>query len=208
MPTVAGATSGSCRHTAISLASLATILAPRILLHAVRSGGRGRGAPMPTVFTRVIEGELPGRFVWEDERCAAFLSAYPLRIGHTLLVPRAEVDHWLDPEPALLTHLMEAAQSIGRAIQRGFKPAKVGVLIGGLEVPHVHIHLVPVDDVHDLDFDRQDTNPDPALMDQAAETIRAARREVGIRQVATRGRRGEEQMKAPLAQILRYRAWA
>jgi histidine triad (HIT) family protein len=129
-----------------------------------------------TLFTRIIEGELPGRFVWKDDSCVAFLSIHPLRPGHTLVVPRAEIDHWLDLEASLLAHLMETAQSIGKAQMAGFKPARVGVVLAGLEVPHCHIHVVPIEGVHDLDFDRQDLDPDPAEMDRAAATIR---RELG-----------------------------
>jgi histidine triad (HIT) family protein len=140
---------------------------------------------MPSVFTRIIQGELPARFVWRDDRCVAFLSAHPLRPGHTLVVPIEEVDHWLDLSPDLLGHLATVAQSIGKALKQGFRPRKVGEMIAGLEVPHVHIHLVPIDSVHDLDFDRQDTNPDPAMMDRAAETIRSALRDLGYAQVAS-----------------------
>lgn len=139
---------------------------------------------MATIFTRIIRGELPARFVWKDDLCVAFLSIHPLRPGHTLVVPRAEVDHWLDLEPPLLKHLFTAAQSIGKALQEAFQPTKVGLMIAGLEVPHVHLHLVPIDDVHDLDFARQDPNPDPAAMDRAAERIRAALRKLGYAQVA------------------------
>ena len=139
---------------------------------------------MATIFTRIINGELPGRFVWRDEHCVAFLSARPLKPGHTLVVPIAEVDHWLDLDVDLARHLMTVSQSIGKAIHDGFKPTKVGVMIAGLEVPHVHIHLVPVDAVHDLDFAKQDPDPKPADLDRAAETIRSALRRLGLAHVA------------------------
>lgn len=140
---------------------------------------------MPTIFTRIINGELPGRFVWRDDHCVAFLSARPLKPGHTLVVPIAEVDHWLDLDGDVARHLMTVSQSIGKAIQEGFTPTKVGMMIAGLEVPHVHIHLVPVDAVHDLDFANQDVNPKADDMDRAAETIRNALRRLGFRHVAT-----------------------
>lgn len=107
---------------------------------------------MTTIFTRIIDGEIPGTFVWEDDRCVAFLSINPLRPGHTLVVPRREIDHWLDCPPDLREHLMSVAQTIGRAIQAEWKPEKVGMMIAGLEVPHLHIHLVPIWGVSDLDF--------------------------------------------------------
>lgn len=134
---------------------------------------------MASVFTRIIEGELPGRFVWQDERCVAFLSIAPLKPGHTLVVPRDEVDHWLDLEPGLAQHLMTVAQRIGKAQQDAFNPVKVGMLIAGLEVPHVHLHVTPIWGVHDLDFANQDRNPDAAEMDRAAEAIRASLRKLG-----------------------------
>ncbi|HVO24209.1 MAG TPA: HIT family protein [Candidatus Margulisiibacteriota bacterium] len=139
---------------------------------------------MATLFTRIIEGEIPGRFVWRDDRCVAFLSIHPLRPGHTLVVSRAEVDHWLDLQPDLAAHLMTVAQSIGKALQRAFKPAKVGLMIAGLEVPHVHLHVVPIDGVHDLDFSRQDVNAKAEDLDRAAASVRAALRTLGFKQVA------------------------
>ena len=141
---------------------------------------------MATLFTRIINGELPGRFVWRDERCVAFLSIRPLKPGHTLVVPRQEVDHWIDLEPVLAQHLMSVCQSVGKALQQGFTPAKVGVMIAGLEVPHCHIHLVPITDLRDLDFANQDLTPDPAALERAAETIRDALRSLSYRQVADR----------------------
>ncbi len=134
---------------------------------------------MPSIFTRIINGELPGRFVWRDDRCVAFLSISPLRAGHTLVLPIEEVDHWLDLDSDLAAHLTLVSQKIGRAIQRAFNPTKVGLMVAGLEVLHVHLHLVPIQDIHDLDFARQDRNPDPTALDQAADRIREALRELG-----------------------------
>jgi histidine triad (HIT) family protein len=136
-----------------------------------------------TLFTRIIEGELPARFVWKDERCVAFLSINPLRAGHTLVVPREEVDHWLDLEEDLAAHLLNVSRSIGKALQKGFQPAKIGLLIAGLEILHTHIHLVPIDGLHDLDFDRQERDPDPDKMDEAAGVIRKSLRELGFEEV-------------------------
>ena len=138
-----------------------------------------------SIFTRIINGELPGRFVWQDEKCVAFLSNRPLRPGHTLVVPRAEIDHWLDAEPPLLSHLAVVAQHVGKAQMAAFKPNRIGVVIAGLEVPHVHIHVVPIRGVHDLDFDNQDANPEEATMDAAAESIREELRRLGLVQSAT-----------------------
>lgn len=139
---------------------------------------------MGSEFTRIIEGELPARFVWSDERCVAFLSTNPIRPGHALVVPREEVDHWLDLDLDLAAHLMAVSRSIGRAIQKGFNPSRVGLVIAELEVPHVHLHLMQVDDLQDLDFESAAQDPDPAELDRAAETIRWALEELGFRQVA------------------------
>jgi histidine triad (HIT) family protein len=127
----------------------------------------------------IIEGKLPARFVWKDDACVAFLSIRPLRPGHTLVVPRAEIDHWLDLDTGLLAHLVETAQAIGKAQVAGFKPARIGMMLAGLEVPHCHFHVVPIRGVHDLDFGNQDPSPDPKVMDEAAETIRRELRKLG-----------------------------
>ncbi|HEV2033680.1 MAG TPA: HIT family protein [Candidatus Dormibacteraeota bacterium] len=138
---------------------------------------------MASVFSRIIAGELPGQFLWKDEVCVAFLSNRPLRPGHSLVVPRLEIDHWLDLEPALLHHLASTAQTIGRAQMAAFKPARIGLVLAGLEVPHVHFHVVPIQSAHDLDFGNQDPNPDPAMMAEAAESLRAALRRLGLASV-------------------------
>jgi len=126
---------------------------------------------MPTIFTRIIEGELPAHFVYRDDRCVAFMSINPLQRGHALVVPIAEVDHWLDLDPDLAAHLMVVAQRVGQAQQEAFDPRRVGLMIAGLEVPHVHIHVVPIGGVHDLDFANADPSPDPGELAAAADAI-------------------------------------
>lgn len=133
---------------------------------------------MPTIFTRIIEGELPGTFVWRDDICVAFLSIAPLKPGHTLVVPRAEVDHWIDLEPEVNAHLMRVAQIVATAQQQAFSPTRVGLMIAGLEVPHVHLHVVPIDGMQDLDFGNAGT-ADPEALDAAATRLRAALRQGG-----------------------------
>lgn len=139
---------------------------------------------MASIFTRIIAGELPGRFVWRDERAVAFMSIAPLQPGHTLVVPVEEVDHWVDLAPDLLAHLTSAAQTIGRAIQTAFRPEKVGLMLAGLEVPHTHIHLVPIRGVHDLDFSNADSSASGDDLDTAAERIRQELRAMGVAEVA------------------------
>ena len=139
---------------------------------------------MPTIFTRIIEGELPGRFVWRDERCVAFLSINPLKQGHTLVVPIEEVDHWIDLAPDLAQHLMVVSQHLGTALQRAFNPARIGLMVLGMEVPHVHLHVVPMNAESDLHFEKAARNPDPADLDRAADAIRAELRALGHAEVA------------------------
>lgn len=139
---------------------------------------------MASVFTRIIDGELPGRFVWKDERAVAFLTINPVKPGHTLVVPREEIEHWIDLPPELARHVMDVCHAVGRAIDAAFRPAKVGQAIVGLEVPHVHVHLIPLDSIGDLDFSKADPNPKPADLDAAAEAIRTALRAHGHQEVA------------------------
>lgn len=90
--------------------------------------------------------------VWRDENAVAFLTLAPLRPGHILVVPVEEVDHWLDTKPATMYHLLTAARRIGQALQEIYQPEKVAMLIAGLEVPHLHLHLVPIWNISDLDW--------------------------------------------------------
>lgn len=128
---------------------------------------------MPTLFTRIISGELPGVFVSEDELCVSFLSIAPLSPGHTLIVPRAEVDHWIDLDGPTAQHLMSVAQKIGKALDLVYHPEKVGLMIAGLEVPHVHIHVMAINGVHDMDFANARSST-PEQLEREAAKIRAA----------------------------------
>jgi diadenosine tetraphosphate (Ap4A) HIT family hydrolase len=134
---------------------------------------------MPTLFTRIIEGEIPGRFVWRDDRAVAFLTIAPITAGHTLVVPVDEVDHWLDLGPDLAAHLMHVAQEVGKAQRSAFDPVRVGLMVAGLEVPHCHLHVLPIGSEGDLSFAKADHDPDPAVLDDAADRLRAALRAGG-----------------------------
>jgi histidine triad (HIT) family protein len=134
---------------------------------------------MPTIFSRIISGEFPGRFVWRDASAVAFLSIEPMRPGHVLVVPREEVDHWIDLDPELAGHLFVVAQQIGKAQRLEWNPVRVGALIVGEEVPHVHIHVVPINSPGELSFAGVDRSPAPEALDDAAERIRARLRELG-----------------------------
>lgn len=139
---------------------------------------------MPSVFTKIIAGEIPARFVWRDDQVVAFLTIEPMRPGHVLVVPVEEVDHWVDLDPQLSQHLFAVAQIIGKALDVAFSPRRVGSMIVGDEVPHVHIHLVPIDHAGQLSFAHADRHPEPAALDDAAERIRTVLRQRGFAAVA------------------------
>lgn len=141
---------------------------------------------MSTLFTRIIDGELPGWFVWRDDEVVAFLTINPVAAGHTLVVPRAEVDHWIDLEPDLAHRLMTVAQVIGQAQMAAFSPARIGMMIAGLEVPHAHLHLIPIDTEAELSFAKADPSPAPEALADAAGRLRAALAAMGRSEVADR----------------------
>lgn len=129
---------------------------------------------MATVFTKIINGELPGRFVYQDDEVVAFLTIAPMTQGHTLVVPRAEIDQWQDLEPAVFGRVMEVAQLIGRAVIKAFPADRAGLIIAGLEVPHLHVHVFPTSDLSDFGFANVDNNPSPESLDDAQQKIKAA----------------------------------
>jgi len=127
---------------------------------------------MPTIFTRIIAGEIPGVFVHRDEHCVVFMSINPLAQGHALVVPIAEVDHWIDMPAELSTHVFDVALRVGRAQQAAFACDRVGVIIAGYEVPHAHVHLIPTHHMGQLNFANAAASVDPAELEAAAQAIR------------------------------------
>ena len=109
---------------------------------------------MPSIFTRIIEGEIPAHRLREDDRFLAFLDIRPIRPGHALVIPKAEVDELFDLDDDLLGDLFVFAKPVAAAIKQVSGAARVGVAVVGVEVPHAHVHLVPVDGAHDIDFRR------------------------------------------------------
>lgn len=128
----------------------------------------------PSVFSLIIRGDLPGRFVWRDDEVVVFLTINPIRPGHVLVVPVEQVDKWTDLSPTLWQRLNEVALEVGRALEQAFDCVRVGSIIAGLEVPHCHIHLIPIRSEADLSFSKADPHPSPEALDEAAERIRAA----------------------------------
>jgi diadenosine tetraphosphate (Ap4A) HIT family hydrolase len=129
---------------------------------------------MPSVFTMIINRDLPGRFVYEDDDVVAFLTIEPMTQGHTLVVPRAEVDNWQDLDPELFNKVMAVSQKIGRAVCKAFDTERAGVIIAGLEVPHLHVHVFPARNLSDFGFANVDRNPTPESLDEAQAKIIAA----------------------------------
>jgi len=134
---------------------------------------------MSTLFTKIIAGEIPGRFVWSDERCVAFLSVNPLGPGHTLVVPREEVDQWVDASPELLAHLTAVSHSIAAVVRELWQPPRVAFQIAGFEVPHLHLHVYPAWDMDAFDFRNAAAEVDGTEQDAIAERLRVALRAAG-----------------------------
>ena len=129
---------------------------------------------MASVFTKIINGELPGRFVYEDDDVVAFLTIQPMTQGHTLVVPRAEIDQWQDIEGQVFNRVMGVAQLIGKAVCAAFDAQRAGLIIAGLEIPHLHVHVFPARELSDFGFANVDRNPSPKSLDEAQDKIKAA----------------------------------
>ncbi|MFN8015159.1 MAG: HIT family protein [Acidimicrobiia bacterium] len=129
---------------------------------------------MSSVFTKIINGELPARFVYKDDDVVAFLTINPVAPGHTLVVPVKEVEHWIELDDETIEKLNSVAKKIGKAIDASFNPEKVAYTIVGLEVPHVHIHLIPINHMEDMDFAKADPSPSPELLDAIQKKIIAS----------------------------------
>ncbi|WP_330357367.1 HIT family protein [Streptomyces chartreusis] len=142
---------------------------------------------MTTVFSRIMDGELPARFVWQDPHVTAFLSHAPLTPGHTLVVPRQEIDQWTHADGELLAHCMQVAQAVGQGVQRGWDAPRAGLLIAGFEVPHLHIHVAPMWGMGNLNFDHAKPVADTAVLDEAADKLRVALRELGFEHAVAPG---------------------
>jgi diadenosine tetraphosphate (Ap4A) HIT family hydrolase len=129
---------------------------------------------MASVFTMIINREIPGRFVYEDDDVVAFLTIEPMTQGHTLVVPRAEIDNWHDVDASVFANVMAVAQRIGKAQSKAFDVERTGLIIAGLEVPHLHVHVFPARDLSDFGFAGVDRNPSPESLDEAQAKITAA----------------------------------
>lgn len=124
-----------------------------------------------TIFSRIINGEIPCYKVAENDEFFAFLDINPVNWGHTLVVPKEEIDYIFDMDPEKLGRMNMFAQRVAKAIAKAVPCRKVGVTVIGLEVPHAHIHLVPMQKEKDMDFSNKIADPDPAKMKEICENI-------------------------------------
>ena len=134
---------------------------------------------MPTIFTRIINDEIPGRIVWRGDTCVAMVDIRPLNRGHVLVIPIAEVDRWTALPSETAAHCTTVAHTIGRAQMVAFSPTRIGLIIAGFEVPHTHLHVVPIDHMGHLDFTEADPDAAPSDLDAVADALRAALRADG-----------------------------
>ena len=129
---------------------------------------------MSTIFSKIIAGDIPAFKVAENDRFLAFLDINPLRIGHTLVIPKAENDYFFDIDADQMAEMMEFATDVASGIKASYPCKKVGMTVIGLEVPHAHIHLVPMDSIADMNFTGQKLNPTMDELAVAAERIKAS----------------------------------
>ncbi|RZS96929.1 HIT family protein [Cecembia calidifontis] len=126
---------------------------------------------MATIFTKIINREIPAYIVAEDENYIAFLDIMPLAKGHVLVVPKVEVDYIFDLEDEVLAGLHVFAKKVARAMDKTIKCTRIGVAVIGLEVPHVHVHLIPLRSMDDINFSRPKLRLSPEEMSEIAEKI-------------------------------------
>ena len=128
---------------------------------------------MPSIFTRIINREIPASIIAEDDRFIAFLDVMPLVAGHTLIVPKQEVDYIFDLDDTTLADMMVFAKKVSRVLKKSIECKRIGVAVIGLEVPHTHVHLVPMNTMGDINFSRPKLSPSKEELEKIANTIRA-----------------------------------
>jgi len=124
-----------------------------------------------TIFSKIIRGDIPSYRIAEDERFFAFLDIYPLMKGHTLVIPKVEVDKLLDLDDEYLREILLFAKPIAHAIEKAFPCNRVGMEVIGLDVPHAHLHLIPINSANDLNFTRPKLDLSPAELKAVQEKI-------------------------------------
>ncbi len=129
---------------------------------------------MPSIFSRIVEGEIPCHKIAEDDRFLAFLDVFPLVEGHTLVIPKQEVDYIFDLDADTLAAINGFAQQVAGQIQRAIPCKRIGISVIGLEVPHAHMHLIPLNAVSDMNFERPKLQVTAEELAATAERIRQA----------------------------------
>lgn len=127
---------------------------------------------MASIFTRIINREIPGYIIAEDDRYIAFLDISPLVLGHTLVIPKQEVDYIFNLEDDSLAGLMVFAKKVAKAVEKAVPCKRIGVSVIGLEVPHTHVHIVPMNSADDVNFTRAKLSPSKEALAEVAEKIR------------------------------------
>ena len=127
---------------------------------------------MASIFTRIINREIPGYIIAEDDRYIAFLDISPLVLGHTLVIPKREVDYIFNLEDDSLAGLMVFAKKVAKAVEKAVPCKRIGVSVIGLEVPHTHVHIVPMNSADDVNFTRAKLSPSKEALAEVAEKIR------------------------------------
>ena len=129
---------------------------------------------MSSIFTRIVQGDIPSYKLAETERFYAFLDINPLAKGHALVIPKQEIDYFFDLEDALLADLMLFAKKVARAIEKVVPCERVGVSVVGLEVPHAHVHLIPINSISDMSFSKERVQMEASEFEALATAISAA----------------------------------
>jgi diadenosine tetraphosphate (Ap4A) HIT family hydrolase len=124
-----------------------------------------------TLFSQIINGEIPGTFVYRDDLCVAFMTINPITTGHLLLVPISEFDEWTDLPELLIAHMFVVAKNIGKAQKSVFDCERVALIIAGYEIPHCHLHLIPTNSMADLSFENAEIKNDRRELEESASLI-------------------------------------
>lgn len=127
---------------------------------------------MASIFTKIIQGEIPSYKIAEDDHFYAFLDINPVAIGHTLVIPKEEIDYIFDLPDDLLGDLMAFAKKVGKAIEQEVECKRIGITVVGLEVPHAHVHLIPIDSIYDMEFSKPKMEMSEEEFKELAERIR------------------------------------
>ncbi len=138
---------------------------------------------MASIFSMIIAGKIPGHFVWRDERAVGIMTIGPICKGHVLVIPVEEIDHWDDMPAELANHCLDVSRTITKAIKTVYECKRVSLQIVGLEVPHAHVHLVPINSMEDISFARA-KQAEPEELAHEAERLRVALKAMGASGVA------------------------